>query len=288
MPRYLVYDQNQRLVNVMADKPNAATLQYSDPSLLSGQIPVWYPQGTPLIDVQKAVRVFIVRTSTSFPFDEIHEAVGQILGRYNPSFYSFLALGASPKPIKWVMRRQGVDVVAFSVSKVAAGIAVTAALQQKLQQKLAKLQFNNVVVLDYTHSGEGLVTIKNLVAQSWQRGIVAAVSLGRGPAMTEAFTQQINYFVQGTPRLTTCFENNAFKQAFGRAKAGIRMAAYPSQTVGNVLAGDMRRFAVNKSGFAEAADLPPIDLTGGLAEALLQTAIPRADDDADDNEELTW
>jgi hypothetical protein len=273
------------MVNLVDDKPNTATEQYRHNELLSRQVPVWYPQSAPVADVQRATHTFIVRTSKTFPFDEIHDAVWQILNRYSPSLYSFLALGASPKPIKWVMRRQGVDVVAFSVSKVAANVPVTDALLQKLQLKLAKIVHNNIVVLDYTHSGEGLVVIKRLVAQHWKRGIVAAVSLGRGPDMKAAFIGEIDYFVQGTPNLTTCFENNTFKKALGRAKPGLTMSSYPNENTGRVLDVEKDRYAVYKAGFGQAANLPPIDLDTSVAEELMQTANPRSDDDS---EEYEW
>ena len=147
---------------------------------------------------------------------------------------------------------------------------------------------NNIVVLDYTHSGEGLVVVKRLVAQHWKRGVVAAVSLGRGPEMKPAFTREIDYFVQGTPNLTACFENNTFKKELGRAKPGLTMASYPNQNTGRVLEVEKARFAVYKSGFGEASNLPHIDFSSALAEELMQTANPRSDDAAEDSEEYDW
>lgn len=281
--KYLVYVAARDEIVPVDVEPVDETSKTTSQELLGGLIPIWHRPQVPAATVLLAVRVLLMRMK-GFPFDDINSAVTQITSKYLPNQYSFLALGASPKMIKWVLKRKGYNTVAISVSKVTAEKPPTVEFIEYLKRKLQKVTNNNIVLLDFVESGESLVVIKSILAKLWLRGVVAAVALGTGTKFKPdgEFAKGIDYVVQGIPMLKSGFEANKYKAMLGRSKDMRDYATYPAPVKGgNVMEMQKRQFAEAKSLFARAAELGPLRINLIEFMEIAASASSDSDDDVD-------
>jgi len=226
-----------------------------------------------------------------FPYDEINSAADQIVSRYSPQQYSFLALGASPKIIKWILKKKGYNVAAIGVSKVKGGVLPTEEFIKYVDGKLQKITNNNIVIMDFVEKGESLVQIKKVVSGLWKRGAVVAVALGTGAEYNAQgpYAASIDFIVQNIPDLTVVFEKNIFKETFGRAKHMRDYTTFPSLVPkGEVKPYQQQKFAIAKSSFARAAELGPLNLDLATFIEIAKTETSDSDDAVDEVEELVW
>jgi hypothetical protein len=278
--KYLIYDSPSDAIYVGDEQPTNF-MGHTHPDILAGQVSVWHEVTVPTTIVDAAVQVFILRMS-KYPFAEINSAVNQIVAQYNPRDYSFLAIGASPKVIKWILKKKGYNTVAISVSKVTSANESTPEFKEYVQRKLAKATASNLVLLDFVESGDSLVQMKNYISKLWTRGTVSAAAIGVGAKYKPGTptTNQIDFIVQNIPELTRHFEGNVFKQRLGRNKLPKDYTTYPQPVKdAKVFSKDIKSYAHAKSAFARAAELGPLDFTlSDLMEELIEGESNDSDD----------
>lgn len=282
---YLVYDSASDEIIVADTKPPGYT-SMRHLELIFNQVPVWHEPGLPVGTVLLAIRVLLTRKN-EFPFAEINSAVAQIVAQYHPDEYAFVALGASPKMIKWILKRKGYETVSINVSKVHSNVGTTKEFELYVRGKLDRIRKNKIVLFDYVNSGEGVAEIKTYLSRLWNKGPIMAVALGVGPKFQPggAYAQQIDYIVLGIPELTKGFEALTYKKILGRNKVQRDYATYPNIVpIGKVFDGDKVRFANYKSSFARAAELGPFNLSLGDFVEMVKSE----SHDLDDDEELVW
>jgi hypothetical protein len=283
--RYLVYESASDEIVVANEKPQGFT-GTTHQELVGNLVSVWHAPAVSGETILVAIRILLARMR-GFPFAEVNSAVEQIVSKYLPNQYSFMALGASPKLIKWVLKRKGYNAVAISVSKVTAKAKPTGEFLEYVKRKLAKITNNNIVLMDFVESGESLVEVKSVLSGLWKRGVVAAVALGTGSKFEPdgAYAAKIDYVVKNIPNLTKGFEMNTYKQILGRNKDMRDYATFPGPVKGgNVLAIQQRQFAAQKSAFARAAELGPIELNLEEFMEIAESEHSDADDDFDSME----
>jgi hypothetical protein len=222
-----------------------------------GQVPVWHEQGLSAETVLLAIRVLLAR-KTDFPFNEITSAVTQIVSKYPPNNYAFVALGASPKMVKWILKQKGYQTVSINVSKVSSNATPPQEFEVYVRRKLNKITKNHMVLFDYVNKGESMAEIKLYLSRLWNKGQIMAVALGLGPdyVPNSKYAQQIDYVVAGIPTLTKEFHANTYKQILGRSKDMRDYATFPNTVKdGEVPDGLKKKYAAFKPSFARAAEL---------------------------------
>ncbi len=281
--KYLVYDsESDQLVALNAEP--AGYLGVKDPSFLGGLVSVWHAPPIPVETVRHALQVLLARKG-NFPFADINSAVTQIVANYPPDENAFLALGASPKMIKWILKKKGYNTVAISVSKITAKGEPTQEFEAYVKRKLEKVKRNSIVLLDFVNSGESMAVMKVYISKLW-KGPVKAVALGVGTGFKPEgeYAKSIDFIVKGIPALSTGFEQNTYKQKLGRAKDMRDFATFPNPVKdGKVLDLQKKQFATIKPVFARAAELGPSDID---LRDLLDIAKSASHDSDDSLEEM--
>lgn len=260
--KFLVFHAESDQVVPADDKPHHFVPIY-DLQLMCGKVAVWADPSVSADLVRNAINVFLIRIDSEYPMNELASAVNQIVTRYPLGSHSIVALGASPKMIKWMLKRLGYDTIAISVSKVRATSDSTPEFREYVQGKLSKVKRQNLVVIDFVLEGEGLVRIKQYLMQLWNPGQVIAVALGAGTKFKKdgANAPHIDFIIEGIPELTMKFEANQFKTKMGRSKDMLDYSTYPKMVPkGDVTQRQKDTYARIKPAFARAAELGPLKI----------------------------
>jgi hypothetical protein len=205
-----------------------------------GQVPVYYKESPQSNNLQEAAKVFKTRAQYSELIKDTKHAVTQLKdwktdlsSEPNNTGPGVLALGASPKLVKWALKDQGFKVATVNASKIKPGMVPTQEFNEYLARKLGKLgQADSVILMDFADSGGSLLKIKEDVKALRRNGTVEpaettetvhTVALGTSPGFhgeaNEANKALIDKVVTDIPNLQHDLDKQRLKNfVLGRNK----------------------------------------------------------------------
>jgi hypothetical protein len=145
--------------------------------ILRGLVPVWYHNG----DEHRVAReagIFALRVFVAPWVREIDCVIRTLQTKYGDNA-GYIALGASPKLIKWEMKARGLPVCAVNASRGEQSYEPSKEFQEYLERKLQKLgERQPYVLIDFVHTGRSLHFMKQCVSSLRPQATVYSVATG--------------------------------------------------------------------------------------------------------------
>ncbi|WP_233857418.1 hypothetical protein [Paraburkholderia sp. HD33-4] len=235
MPKkHLVLEQSSGQI-VVHDGNRPAESEYSetfrDPNVFFGRVPIYDVKGTKPETRRSAIADFLHRMGYAKLFGDTCSAVQQLIQKCGEDGVGYIAVGGSPKLVKWLLKYRGFKVVTVNVSevsKVELEHAPTSDFKRYLARKLEKLgNPGRYIVLDFADTGDSLIKlkrdVKDTLEQAGRSAEVLAVAVGGSPKFfSEKNTTKREQIIvlDGIPDLTEVLHKQLLKNyILGRNKA---------------------------------------------------------------------
>jgi hypothetical protein len=226
MPRFhLVLDTETAIIMAQDAQPQAPyTDARTHPELFSSLVNIWCNPLTTTIEFNAAVAVFAARLNRAPLVRDVASAVQQLQQYSGKTGCGYIALGGSPKLVKWALKAHGFTVCTVNASKVTEGTKRTPQFETYLERKLSKLGTPaTYVVMDFADTGASLRQIKKDVSDLRPHARVLAVAVGNSPGfLAESkpeFRAGIDHVLTGIPDLTKALHEQTLKfYVLGRNK----------------------------------------------------------------------
>lgn len=243
--KHLILDKDSDLIAVR-DGAGALDSKYrerkSSRSFFGGLVPVYCETDTTSEKFEDALKVLTSRMGKGKLFQDVRSAVGQLQEMYGKGGTGYIAVGGSPKLVKWLLKKRGFAVVTVNVSGVGATGARTEEFTEYLRRKIAKLGSpDRYVLMDFADTGVSLIKLKQDVLELVGGKSVSAVAVGTSHEFHATKNQtnkmQIDKILTGIPDLTKALTEQTIKlYVLGRNKEKNPYATW-SFAQGDKLAG---------------------------------------------------
>ncbi|MGD1926355.1 MAG: hypothetical protein ACFB03_19535 [Paracoccaceae bacterium] len=223
---HLFYDSESGLV-IFRDEPPAAGLKKHENKAICYFAPLFYDGVVPNATLDMAWRIFFARQGGLV--EEVRDAANQ-LARLDESAApntGYVALGASPKLVKWALKSLGKPICTVTVSGIKKGVPPSEAFLSYLQGKISKLgDCEKIVVFDFADTGASLLKIKEDIESTCEkmgrRVPVMTAALGTSPQFHGTKNAEnkaaINFEVRSIPNLQQALYKQNTKGSLGRNK----------------------------------------------------------------------
>ena len=286
-----------------SDKKPEGFLAKTHKGVFDGLVTIWCAPSISVKKLEEAGRLFAVRTGRKELFRDVQSAVEQLAAKYDRDGTGYIALGGSPKIVKWLLKKRGFNVVTVNVSAVPSEGAASAEFTTYLTRKLDKLgAMAKLVVLDYADTGASLVKIKADVKAIRPSAHVTAVAVGKSPTYSNGDISRSGQIdvLTGVPTLQKDLHEQRLKfYILGRNKIKNPYATWSAETgarlddslMAKKSDGTNTSFYQNqKADFAKVIDLPLLEVSVDIADFLedsVEDAVEQADPQSD-SEEYVW
>ena len=282
------------MIEVLDDKPSSCTDQYRSPSLFQSGVPVWCTSGDSRENIKKAVNVFTARQRTALITD-VKSATHQLTQLFNANGTAFLSIGGSPKLVKWLLKKQGFQVVTINVSTVSDKVTRSAEFEEYLERKLTKCgSATTFVLIDFADTGVSLYRLKRDVQDLRPNANVETVAIGKSEKLdkreNQIYKNDLRLIVTGIPTLQDDLDKQRLKNSVvGRNKVKNPYATWSKSNVEfdqSRMVGTSKTFHKHfqkvKSYFPEALAAPL--LSGSDLAEICESASNAVSKDEDENE----
>jgi hypothetical protein len=250
--QYLVHNRDTNLIEVADIKPASHTDERRSQDVIGGVVPVFCEPDVHADNFNAAIKMFNTRVKNNELIADVNSAILQ-LEEWEPRLSeeennerpAILALGASPKMMKWALKDRGFKVATINASSIPREGAPTPDFKNYVDRKLQELgEPKSVIVMDFADSGASLLKIRDDVKalRGAARLTVRTVALGTSPAFesskNEANRKLIDKVVEGIPSLETSLNEQQLKNhGLGRNKEKNHYATWNNTTASKL---DMR------------------------------------------------
>lgn len=243
--KHLVLDpQSGQIVVREGDGANNADFPQalSHLSVINGHVSVYCTQETTAAELNRPAQIFEVRHGGAALFRDTRSAVEQLQGQYAKDGTGYVAVGGSPKLVKWLLKKRGFKVVTVNVSKVAPGMSPTPDFLKYLEVKLTKLgNPARIVVMDFADTGGSLIQLKADVARLREDKDIRTVAVGTSDKFNASYNAankaKIDVVLVGIPNLSKALTEQQLKlHILGRNKEKNEYESW-SKEQSTVLAG---------------------------------------------------
>ncbi|WGG49421.1 hypothetical protein [Rugamonas sp. DEMB1] len=253
--QYLVHNKATNLIEVADIKPASHTDERKSQDVIGGVVAVFCEPGVHADEFSAAIKMFNTRCEHKELIENVNSAISQ-LEEWEPRLDEIesnerpavLALGASPKLVKWALKDRGFKVATINASSIPREGAPTPDFNNYVDRKLQKLgDPKSVIVMDFADSGASLLRIRDDVRtlRDDPRVTVRTVALGTSPAFksskNEANRELIDKVVGDIGTLETSLNEQRLKNhSLGRNKAKNYYATWNKADASKLETGSMK------------------------------------------------
>jgi hypothetical protein len=210
MAKYLILREEH--IEISTDHVGLNQRSYH-PVLFGGAIPVWHRRGY-RTRVPHEAAIFADRVAMGPYVKEIDTLISRLRQRFGDSA-GYIAVGASPKLVKWEMKARHLPVCALNVSRGLHGFDPTADFEAYLKRKLDKLgPRSTYVVMDFVNTGTTLQHIRGIVRRMRPTADVFMAAIGTA----RDGCANVADFRSAPPNLSQGLFDRATKHFLGRHK----------------------------------------------------------------------
>lgn len=226
MTKFLVFDDDLN-IQAVEERPRQPFQRHKRDWFIDNKVGVWAKVEVLTNAHEERMRVFMSLSNCAEYIKESNQAVmwlGTEIGDWNNK--CIIALGASPKLLKWTMKAKGWPVVNVNISgmsDVSPDIKINEDLKAYLLRKFEKFpNATEYIVIDYADTGTSLVVmqgiIKSIKGENWP---VKLFATGIGPKFKEANAKRTDdkiTKVHGLKEMTGALRFQHLKKMVGRPK----------------------------------------------------------------------
>lgn len=225
--KFLLFDSDSSSARVVPIKPPEYTFSAAHKDIKS--ISIWFSDETHRNDATRTLDLIITSIGRPELIREARYVADKLCVRFPAA--GFMALGASPKIVKWALQTKGAITTTINASRIKVGVAMTLDFKTYLKRKLQKLAGKQqIIVMDYADSGASLFKIKQDVLACceempvFQGTVIATTAVGASDVLEKGcnatYKGDIDYIFteEEIPTLRQLLYTQSLKAIIGRAK----------------------------------------------------------------------
>ena len=278
LKKHLVLDPESGFIAARDGAPdNAFPVALTSPLVFAGIVKVHCAEGTSSADLAGPARTFDIRLGRAALFRDTRSAVQQLQELYAKDGTGYIAVGGSPKLVKWLLKQRGFSVVTVNASGVALDKSATGEFTAYLGRKLDKLGAPaRYVVMDFADTGASLIKLKADIQALRPSAEVRAVAIGTSPEFNASKNAdnkaRIDTVLAGIPDLQKALHEQSLKlYVLGRNKVKNDYATWSTER-SKALAGAPEsgsgikattlhaHYQAQKTALPPLIDLPEVDV----------------------------